>query len=93
MSVTKQSSNELTAGQTQQAVPDTEEDCTIFGSARISTLPEDSELLEFDIPIPEDIFWQYVEDIFVEGHDNKFRINFVVNQKTGKMLSLSMGKE
>jgi hypothetical protein len=70
----------------------TEEDNTIFGLARISTLPEDSELLKLEIPIPRDIFWRYVEDHLGEVHDNQFWINSIMNQETGKILSLAFGR-
>ncbi|MGH9983302.1 MAG: hypothetical protein ACRD8W_05025 [Nitrososphaeraceae archaeon] len=89
--VTEQRSNQPSAEQLQQSVQGIE-DNAIFRSARISTLPEDSELLKFEIPIPREIFWRYVEDHLGEDHDNPFWINGTMNQETGRILSVTMGR-
>lgn len=76
-------------GQPQQIVQGTEVDRTIFGLARISTLPQDSKLLKFEIAIPKDLFWRYVEEHLGQRY-NHFWITGVMNQETRKIISLSM---
>jgi hypothetical protein len=73
--------------QSKQTMRDEEE----FGLAKILKVPEDSKLLKFEIPIPKDVFWQFVEDHFGEAY-NHFWINGIMNQETRKILSLAMGK-
>jgi hypothetical protein len=92
VSETEERSDQLTAEQPQQTVLGIEKNSIIFGLARISILPEDNELLKFEFPIPKDIFWQYVEDHLGEDHDNQFWINGIMNQETGKILSLAFGR-
>jgi hypothetical protein len=91
ISETEKRSDQLTAEQSHQTVQGTEVHNIIFGFARISTLPEDRKLLKFEIPIPKDVFWQYVEDYIGEAY-NHIWINGVMNQETGKILSLAIEK-
>ncbi|MGH9985908.1 MAG: hypothetical protein ACRD8W_18360 [Nitrososphaeraceae archaeon] len=86
--------HELPTTELQQSVTDQSrqivKDRGEFGLARISTLPEDSELLRYEIPIPREIVWQFIEDHLRENYDQVW-INSVVNQQTGKILSLTLG--
>ena len=89
ISETEKQSDQLIEEQSHQTVQYTEMHNIIFGFARISTLPEDRKLLKFEIPIPKDVFWQYVEDYIGEAY-NHIWINGVMNQETGKILSLAI---
>jgi hypothetical protein len=91
ISETEKQSDQLIEEQSHQTVQDTEMHNIIFGLARISALPEDRKLLKFEIPIPKDIFWQYVGDYIGEAY-NHIWINGVINQEAGKILSLAIEK-
>lgn len=82
----------------QQTVQDTGKDSSTvhFGSCRISKLPENNELLKFEFSISKDIFWHYISEQLVENVDyedsDQFWINGVMNQETGKILSIVIGR-
>jgi len=83
-SVAEQRSDHLTVEEPQQTVQVSVEENIQFGSARISKLPENSELLRFEFSVPKDIFWQYISDHLVKDDDDEdddqFWINGVMNQ-------------
>lgn len=61
-----------------------------LGSGRILKLPENDDLLKFELSISRDVYWDYLAHLIED--DSQFWISGVLNQCTGKILSLTIGR-
>jgi len=63
-----------------------------FELDRILKSSVDNRLIKFEILIPKDIVWQYIEERLYEDNNSEFWINGLMNQESGNIMSLAFGR-